>query len=59
MLLMNCNGDSTSLRSYDGHVDVAKVLLQNGADVNAVEQIRHFTGSYMLTLRKFDQNGAL
>ena len=29
--------DSTSPRSSNGHVDVAKVLIQNGADVNAVD----------------------
>ena len=42
----------------EGHVDVAKVLIQNGADVNAVEMNtkgRHFTSQLrmdMLTLRK-------
>ena len=36
--------DSTRL---SGHVDVVKVLIQNGADVNAVDEEngRHFTRS--------------
>ena len=36
--------DGTSPRSFNGRVDVAKVLIQNGADVNAVaDSGRHFT----------------
>ena len=30
--------DATSPCSSGGHADVAKVLLQNGADVNAVDE---------------------
>ena len=40
-----------------GHVDVAKVLIQNGADVNAVDENKSTALHYaalmdMLTLRK-------
>ena len=43
-------------RSSNGHVDVAKVLIQNGADVNAVDEEKkgtalHFAADMdMLTL---------
>ena len=52
MLLINTNdGTSLSLAFNNGHVDVAKVLIQNGADVNAVDKWkgRHFTGSLSWT----------
>ena len=35
MLFMSTNGP-LHYRSFEGHVDVVKVLIQNGADVNAV-----------------------
>ena len=41
--------DSTSLRSWRGRVDVAKVLIQNGADVNAVET--HMDGTTPCSFR--------
>ena len=45
MLLIN-GKDGTSLAAYLGHVDVAKVLIQNGADVNAVDlQLQGITTS--------------
>ena len=60
MLLMKRQMDSTSLAAENGHVDVAKVLIQNGADVNAVRMRRSTShGSFfMLTLSKvLIQNG--
>ena len=38
MLLIIIEKNSTSCRSLMDNVDVAKVLIQNGADVNAVDR---------------------
>ena len=32
------DGTSLHIAAKNGHVDVAKVLIQNGADVNAVDE---------------------
>ena len=38
MLLMKDKWTALHYAAQKGHVDVAKVLIQNGADVNAVEE---------------------
>ena len=49
---------------FEGHVDVAKVLIQNGADVNAVDKDkwrRHFTtqlNGHVDVVKVLIQNGA-
>ena len=38
MLFRKTNGQHFTSQLFHGHVDVAKVLIQNGADVNAVDE---------------------
>ena len=48
MLLINGKRTALHFAAREGHVDVAKVLIQNGADVNAVDEKtngQHFTRS--------------
>ena len=40
MLLRNEISTALHIAAKNGHVDVAKVLIQNGADVNAVQKDR-------------------
>ena len=46
MLLMRMEWTALHYAARDGHVDVAKVLLQNGADVNAVDKDNRLFGLY-------------
>ena len=57
MVLMKKNG--RHFIAAEGHVDVAKVLIQNGANVNALRETnaRHFTSQLkvdMLALQSVD-----
>ena len=64
MLLRKEEMDSTSQAAEKGHVDVAKELIQNGADVNAVnsnkETALHFAAhkGHVEVAKVLIQNGA-